>query len=48
VSDLKAPVPDVCDFCQGQPVGNAARWVNGEVPPTAPCPRCGLRHEAPA
>lgn len=30
-----------CSFCHGQPVGNAAEWVDGKPQPPAPCPRCG-------
>lgn len=30
-----------CDFCKGQPVGNAATWVDGKPRPPAQCPRCG-------
>lgn len=30
-----------CGFCQGQPVGNAASWLDGKPRPPAPCPRCG-------
>ncbi len=31
----------VCGFCGGQPVGNAATWLDGKPRPPAPCPRCG-------
>lgn len=33
----------ICDFCKGEPVGNAAAWFTLDAPATAPCPRCG-RH----
>lgn len=31
----------LCGFCKGQPVGNAATWLDGKPRPPAPCPRCG-------
>ena len=31
----------VCGFCKGQPVGNAATWLDGKPRPPAMCPRCG-------
>jgi hypothetical protein len=37
--------PTVCGFCKGKPVGNAARWIDKDAPPTAPCPRCGETNE---
>jgi hypothetical protein len=33
--------PEVCGFCKGLPVGNAATWVDGKPRPPAACPRCG-------
>lgn len=33
--------PEVCGFCKGQPVGNAATWLDGKPRPPAACPRCG-------
>jgi hypothetical protein len=32
---------EVCGFCKGQPVGNAATWLDGKPRPPAACPRCG-------
>jgi hypothetical protein len=34
----------VCAFCKGQPVGNAAAWIDVDAPLAAACPRCGERH----
>jgi hypothetical protein len=31
----------LCDFCKGEPVGNAATWADGKPRPPAACPRCG-------
>lgn len=31
----------VCGFCRGEPVGNAASWLDGQPRPPAACPRCG-------
>lgn len=31
----------ICGFCHGQPVGDAASWVDGKPRPPAACPRCG-------
>ncbi len=31
-----------CGFCHGQPVRNAASWIDPDAPSTAPCPRCGV------
>lgn len=30
-----------CGFCHGQPVTNAATWIDGKPRPAAACPRCG-------
>ena len=32
---------DVCTFCHGRPVRNAAAWVSLHAPKYAACPRCG-------
>lgn len=47
----QAPASDrsrekVCGFCHGQPVGDAASWLDGKPRPPAPCPRCGKTCEA--
>lgn len=39
-ADVSAP-EKVCGFCKGQPVGDAASWLDGKPRPPAPCPRCG-------
>lgn len=31
-----------CGFCHGQPVLNAASWLDDKPRPAAPCPRCGV------
>lgn len=36
-----------CGFCKGQPVGNAAAWVDGGPRRSAACPRCGARTPYP-
>jgi hypothetical protein len=36
-----------CGFCKGQPVGNAAAWVDGGPRRSAECPRCGVRTPYP-
>ncbi len=36
-----APGTAVCAFCQGEPVTNAAAYVDGQPRPAAVCPRCG-------
>jgi hypothetical protein len=30
-----------CGFCLGEPVGDAASWLDGVPRAPAPCPRCG-------
>lgn len=30
-----------CEFCKGEPVTNAASWLDGKPRPPAACPRCG-------
>jgi hypothetical protein len=30
-----------CAFCKGQPVMNAASWVDDDGPRWSRCPRCG-------
>lgn len=37
----RVPMAEHCSFCHGQPVSNAASWLDGEPRPPAPCPRCG-------
>jgi len=41
------PVTEPCGFCHGEPVGNAAAWIDGSAPAHAPCPRCGEVSNAP-
>jgi hypothetical protein len=36
-----------CGFCHGEPVEDAAGWVDGQPRPPAPCPRCGQTHSEP-
>jgi hypothetical protein len=37
-----------CGFCQGKPVGNAARWSGDTTGPDfLPCPRCGKTWQPP-
>ncbi len=36
------PPAKVCGFCNGEPVGDAARWLDGKPRPPLPCPRCGV------
>lgn len=35
----------VCQFCFGQPVMNAATWIDGQPRWPAACPRCGETNE---
>lgn len=42
---MTAPNPPVCGFCKGQPVGDAATWLDGKSRPPLPCPRCGELNE---
>jgi hypothetical protein len=32
---------ELCGFCQGKPVLNAAAWTTWGAPHYVPCPRCG-------
>lgn len=34
-----------CEFCEDQPISNAARWTDPEAPVSAACPRCGKTHD---
>ncbi len=34
--------PPTCGFCKGEPVVDAATWLDGKERPPAPCPRCGV------
>ena len=38
---------EVCGFCKGLPVGNAATWLDGKPRPPAMCPRCGETNYPP-
>jgi hypothetical protein len=31
----------LCGFCRGEPVADAASWLDGKARPPAACPRCG-------
>ena len=37
-----------CGFCKGEPVGNAATWLDGKPRPPAMCPRCGETNYPPS
>jgi cytochrome c553 len=46
-ADWAVAAAAACGFCHGEPVKDAAGWVDGQPRPPAPCPRCGETHSEP-